>query len=57
MMQLIVYSDLLSKNTHLAFVKGDIEKDDEVVVRVHEPLSILDFVSKETPILGRHLRR
>jgi 3,4-dihydroxy 2-butanone 4-phosphate synthase/GTP cyclohydrolase II len=49
MMQLIVYSDLLSKNTHLAFVKGDIEKDDEVVVRVHEPLSILDFVSKETP--------
>ena len=49
MMQLIVYSDLLSKNTHLAFVKGDIEKDDEVVVRVHEPLSIFDFVSKETP--------
>jgi len=48
MMQLIVYSDLLSKNTHLAFVKGDIEKKDEVVVRVHEPLSILDFVSKET---------
>ena len=49
MMKLIVYSDLLSKNTHLAFVKGEIEKDDEVVVRVHEPLSILDFVSKETP--------
>ena len=44
MMKLIVYSDLLSKNTHLAFVKGEIEKDDEVVVRVHEPLSILDFV-------------
>ena len=49
MMKLIVYSDLLSKNTHLAFVKGTIKKNDEVIVRVHEPLSILDFVSKETP--------
>ena len=48
MMRLIVYSDLLSKNTHLAFVKGEIEKDDEVVVRVHEPLSILDLSVLQT---------
>ncbi|MBT3917625.1 MAG: bifunctional 3,4-dihydroxy-2-butanone-4-phosphate synthase/GTP cyclohydrolase II, partial [Nitrosomonadales bacterium] len=48
-MNFILYSDLLSKNTHLALVKGNIEKDDEILVRVHEPLSILDFISKETP--------
>jgi len=47
-MNLIVYSDLLTKNMHLALVKGVIKKNDEVMVRVHEPLSILDFISKET---------
>src|SRR6056300_733328 len=47
-MNLIMYSDLLTKNMHLALVKGVIKKNDEVMVRVHEPLSILDFISKET---------
>ena len=47
-MDLILYSDLLSKNMHVALVKGNIKKNDEVMVRVHEPLSILDFVNKET---------
>jgi len=47
-MQLILYSDLLSKNTHLALVKGEINSRDEVLVRVHEPLSILDFIDKNT---------
>ncbi len=47
-MRLIAYSDLLSKNTHLALIKGHISKNDEVLVRVHEPLSIFDFIEKET---------
>lgn len=47
-MNLITYSDLLTKNMHLALVKGVIKKNDEVMVRVHEPLSILDFISRET---------
>ena len=47
-MNLIMYSDLLTKNMHLALVKGVIKKNDEVMVRVHEPLSILDFISRET---------
>lgn len=47
-MNLIIYSDLLTKNMHLALVKGVIKKNDEVMVRVHEPLSILDFISRET---------
>ncbi len=47
-MQLLLYSDLLSKNSHLALVKGKINAGDEVLVRVHAPLSILDFIDKNT---------
>jgi len=47
-MQLLLYSDLLSKNSHLALVKGKINPKDEVLVRVHEPLSILDFIDKKS---------
>jgi 3,4-dihydroxy 2-butanone 4-phosphate synthase/GTP cyclohydrolase II len=47
-MQLLLYSDLLSKNSHLALVKGEINSDKEVLVRVHAPLSILDFIDKNT---------
>jgi len=47
-MQLLLYSDLLSKNSHLALVKGKINAADEVLVRVHAPLSILDFIDKNT---------
>ena len=47
-MRLFVYSDLLSENTHIALVKGEINKNDEVLVRVHEPLSIFDFIERET---------
>jgi 3,4-dihydroxy 2-butanone 4-phosphate synthase/GTP cyclohydrolase II len=47
-MQLLLYSDLLSKNSHLALVKGKINSKDEVLVRVHEPLSILDFIDKKS---------
>ena len=47
-MQLLLYSDLLSKNSHLALVKGEINAEDEVLVRVHAPLSILDFIDKNS---------
>ncbi len=43
-LNLLLYSDLLSNNVHLALVKGKILKNDNVLVRVHEPLSILDFI-------------
>ena len=43
-MNLILYTDLLSSNTHIALVKGEIKEDDDVLVRVHEPLSIFDFI-------------
>ena len=47
-MQLLLYSDLLSNNSHLALVKGKINSENEVLVRVHEPLSILDFIDKKS---------
>ena len=46
-MNLILYTDLLSSNTHIALVKGKIRENDDVLVRVHEPLSIFDFIEKE----------
>ena len=36
------YQDLPSGNLHLALVKGSWDEADEVPVRVHEPLSVLD---------------
>jgi 3,4-dihydroxy 2-butanone 4-phosphate synthase/GTP cyclohydrolase II len=47
-MNLILYTDILSQNTHIALIKGRINKKDNVLVRVHEPLSILDFLSNQT---------
>ena len=38
------YVDRASGATHLALVKGTIPADGETLVRVHEPLSVLDFI-------------
>jgi 3,4-dihydroxy 2-butanone 4-phosphate synthase/GTP cyclohydrolase II len=42
--RLIVYSDKIGQATHLALVKGRIKPDSEVLVRVHEPLSVIDLL-------------
>lgn len=42
-----VYVDQLSGETHLALVKGDPATADEVVVRVHEPFSAMDFLQPD----------
>jgi len=42
--RLVVYSDRIGGATHLALVKGRITADSEVLVRVHEPLSVLDLL-------------
>ena len=36
------FRDVPSGSVHLALVKGEFKPDDEVAVRVHEPLSVLD---------------
>jgi 3,4-dihydroxy 2-butanone 4-phosphate synthase/GTP cyclohydrolase II len=44
--KLITYKDKLSNFIHLAFVKGKIQKNNTTMVRVHEPLTVLDFIKK-----------
>ncbi len=38
------YQDVLTKGVHLALVKGEWAQHAEVLVRVHEPLSIIDLL-------------
>jgi 3,4-dihydroxy 2-butanone 4-phosphate synthase/GTP cyclohydrolase II len=44
--ELFTYSDKSSLHTHLALVKGDIQPQKETLVRVHEPLSVMDFLEQ-----------
>jgi 3,4-dihydroxy 2-butanone 4-phosphate synthase/GTP cyclohydrolase II len=45
------YTDRSSNEVHLALTKGEISADRETLVRVHEPLSVLDFLDSSS---GRH---
>ncbi|HUW50113.1 MAG TPA: bifunctional 3,4-dihydroxy-2-butanone-4-phosphate synthase/GTP cyclohydrolase II [Sulfuricella sp.] len=42
--RLIAYRDKTANEVHLALVKGEIQAGEETLVRVHEPLSALDFL-------------
>jgi 3,4-dihydroxy 2-butanone 4-phosphate synthase/GTP cyclohydrolase II len=41
---LIAFHDATSDETHLALVKGDIDANKSLLVRVHEPLSVFDLL-------------
>jgi len=43
---LAVYVDKTTQSTHLALFKGEISSDVETLVRVHEPLSVMDFLER-----------
>lgn len=45
------YTDLTTNEVHLALSKGEISPEKEALVRVHEPLSVLDFLD---PCGGHH---
>jgi len=45
------FTDLTSNEVHLALTKGEIGPEKETLVRVHEPLSVLDFLD---PAGSRH---
>lgn len=45
-LDLVTYRDKTTQRTHLALVKGDIRPDAETLVRVHEPLSVMDFLEQ-----------
>lgn len=44
---LVAYFDTTANATHLALVKGIIDPDAETLVRVHEPLSVMDLLDVE----------
>jgi 3,4-dihydroxy 2-butanone 4-phosphate synthase/GTP cyclohydrolase II len=43
----VSYQDKTSNATHIALVYGDIEADSDVLVRVHEPVTMLDVLDCE----------
>lgn len=47
-MKLIAYHDKIAKETHLALIKGTPTPEQEVLVRVHEPLSIFDLLDSNS---------
>ncbi len=47
-MRLIAYADKIANETHLALVKGQPSADKEVLVRVHEPLSVFDLLDSSS---------
>jgi 3,4-dihydroxy 2-butanone 4-phosphate synthase/GTP cyclohydrolase II len=49
--QLVAYRDLPGDGAHLALVRGQPQPGRDVLVRVHEPLSVLDLVDAAA---GRH---
>ena len=44
--RLVVFRDKLSDATHLALTLGDIAPERETLVRVHEPLSVIDLLDR-----------
>ena len=46
--RLVVYRDKISDATHLALVRGPISPDVETLVRVHEPLSVMDLLDADS---------
>jgi 3,4-dihydroxy 2-butanone 4-phosphate synthase/GTP cyclohydrolase II len=46
--RLVVYRDKLSDATHLALVRGPISPESETLVRVHEPLSVMDLLDAQS---------
>jgi len=45
---LLVYSDRIGQETHLALTKGKPAPGKEVLVRVHEPVSVIDLLDVES---------
>jgi 3,4-dihydroxy 2-butanone 4-phosphate synthase/GTP cyclohydrolase II len=46
--QLVTFRDKLNDATHLALVHGSVASDRETLVRVHEPVSVIDFLDYES---------
>ena len=42
--RLVAYSETASAQTHLALVRGEVKAVDDLLVRVHEPVSLIDLL-------------
>ncbi len=42
--RLVAYSDRIGRETHLALVRGNVGAGTDVLVRVHEPVSVIDLL-------------
>ena len=42
--RLVAYRDKITQEVHLALTRGEIAADKETLVRVHEPISVMDFI-------------
>jgi 3,4-dihydroxy 2-butanone 4-phosphate synthase/GTP cyclohydrolase II len=47
-MKLVAYNDKIGKETHLVLIKGVPDPEKEVLVRVHEPLSVFDLLDSSS---------
>jgi 3,4-dihydroxy 2-butanone 4-phosphate synthase/GTP cyclohydrolase II len=45
--RMVMFRDTPSRSPHIAMVRGSFGPEDEVLVRVHEPLSVLDLLEVE----------
>ncbi|HLT28025.1 MAG TPA: bifunctional 3,4-dihydroxy-2-butanone-4-phosphate synthase/GTP cyclohydrolase II [Zeimonas sp.] len=43
---LVAYRDLVAGSPHLALVHGEVDRESETLVRVHEPLSLIDLLDR-----------
>jgi 3,4-dihydroxy 2-butanone 4-phosphate synthase/GTP cyclohydrolase II len=46
--RLVIYREKLSEATHLALVRGQLSANTETLVRVHEPLSVMDLLDAQS---------
>ncbi len=46
--RMIAYLEKLAGETHLALVRGEVSPSAETLVRVHEPLSVVDLLDSES---------
>ncbi|MGB8338277.1 MAG: bifunctional 3,4-dihydroxy-2-butanone-4-phosphate synthase/GTP cyclohydrolase II [Burkholderiales bacterium] len=48
--RLVAYHDKTANETHLALVKGTPQQDKETLVRVHEPLNVMDLLDESDDV-------
>ena len=49
-LRLVAYRDVVAGSPHLALVHGDIDPAGETLVRVHEPLSVIDLLDSSSQL-------